>query len=55
MEDEQKVVNERDESQDVRVVCVTLAAVHERPELVHLDQPEDPQDGLEPEGQIEEV
>jgi hypothetical protein len=33
VEDEQEVVDERNESQDVGIVRVTLAPIHERPKL----------------------
>ena len=55
VEDQEEVVNERNESENVRVVCVTLAPIHEGPELVDLDEPEDPEDRLEAEGKVEEV
>ena len=41
--------------EQVWVVCVPLRPVHEGPELVDLDQPEDPEYGLEPQRQVQEV
>lgn len=51
----QQVVDEAAGPDQVRVVGVPLGAVHERPEPVNLDYAERPQDGVEPDGQIEEV
>ena len=39
MEGQKQVVDQREEPQEVWVVCVPLASVHESPELVDLDQP----------------
>jgi hypothetical protein len=55
VEDQEEVVNERNESEDVGIVCVSLAPIHEGPKLVDLDQPEDPENGLEAERQVEKV
>ena len=41
--------------EQIRVVCVPLSPIHERPELVDLDQPEYPEYGLETEREVEEV
>ena len=50
-----EIVDEGNEAQEIGVVGVPLRAVHEGPELVDLDEAEDPQDGLEAEGEVEEV
>lgn len=50
-----EIVDQGHETQEVGVVGVPFRAVHEGPELVDLDEAEDPEDGLEPQGEVEEV
>jgi len=55
MEYQEEIVNKRDKSEDIRIICVSLATVHEGPKLVDLHQSENPQDRLESQRQIEKV
>ena len=55
MEGQEQVVDQGDEAEEVGVVGVALGAIHERPELVDLDQAEDSEYGFEAQAQIKEV
>lgn len=55
VENDQKIMDETDGAEHVRIVGVSLRPVHKRPEAIDLDKPEAAQHGIETDGQVEEV